>query len=104
MKLFSTRKRVNPRMLKIKISPYNTRILPLRASVKNANALVRLSRSSDESAVSSSFKLLMTDGKRVNATINAVATPIIIIQPKVIIGSMPLTISEPNATAVVSAV
>ena len=46
----------------------------------------------------------MIEGNSVKATIRAVATPIIIIQPKVMIGRMPLTMSEPKATMVVRAV
>ena len=38
------------------------------------------------------------------ATSKAVTTPIIIIQPNVIIGKIPLTTREPNATRVVNAV
>ena len=38
------------------------------------------------------------------ATSKAVTTPIIIIQPNVIIGKIPLTTRDPNATRVVNAV
>ena len=79
-------------------------MLLLNLSVILANALVRLSLKSEERAASSALKLLITAGKSVKATTNAVATPITIIQPKVMIGSIPLTISDPNATAVVRAV
>ena len=46
----------------------------------------------------------MIAGNSANTTSSAVATPIIIIQPKVMMGRMPLTMSEPKATMVVSAV
>ena len=65
---------------------------------------VRLNRISVDSFDWSVLIELITAGNKVKATVSAVATPIIIIQPKVMIGRMPLTIREPNATAVVSAV
>ena len=45
-----------------------------------------------------------TAGKSMNATARATATPMVIIQPKSITGTMPELTSEPKATMVVRAV
>ena len=80
------------------------KILLSSLAVTSAKADVKLRRKLGEISDSSLLIMLRIAGNSVNTTIRAVATPIIIIQPKVMIGRMPLTTSEPNATAVVSAV
>ena len=69
-----------------------------------ASAPVRLSRRFRDTLRVSRGSRLITAGNRVKAVASATATPIIIIQPKVMMGRMPLTTSEPKATAVVRAV
>jgi len=91
-------------MLNSSIKPYITSTVLFNLSVARARKPVKFRRRPVASWLSSAPSKLMIEGKSVKATSKAVTTPIIIIQPNVIIGKIPLTTREPNATRVVSAV